>query len=79
MVFLAKSQFGAALATQVFGFLESLEIHSALLPQSTNPEENDTERGQVLMNSLKGIIEICHRGVVNVYVHIRRPKVRLVG
>jgi hypothetical protein len=32
VVFLAKSQFDAALATQVFGFLESLEIHSALLP-----------------------------------------------
>lgn len=78
MVFLAKSQFGAALATQVFGFLESLEIHSAFLPQLTS-SKNGTERGQLLMNSLKSINEICHSGVVQIYVHIRRPKVRLVG
>jgi hypothetical protein len=31
-----------------------------------------------LMNSLKGINEISHSGCVQIYVHIRRPKVRLV-
>ena len=78
MVFLAKTQLGAALATQVSGFLDSLETHSALLPQSTSPRKNGTGRVRLFLKSLKSIIEIRHRGVVQIHVHIRRPKVRLL-